>query len=264
MSKRPPPPQSSTSNPHRSKKPRVETLHDGQNPAKRSQSATGTGKSKGKGFTVGPANLPDGTYRRKAQKIKKGLIQRAKLKKNLEKIKREEGLTSVVPNAPANEEGMEDEDEEDEAAARARRRMERAMQSDDGDDITEDEQDIPHTINDENPEINLSDPSSSEASTTPPPDDHHTHPSRHRFTRNPKPSRYKKEITISKKIREAKAEKERIAKAKAAAVEKREMDRKRRNKEMGKGKTARTESGQMKLGRQSKGLLEKVEKLVKR
>lgn len=40
-----------------------------------------------KGFSVGPANLPDGTYRRKTQKIKNDLIQKAKVKKSYAKLK---------------------------------------------------------------------------------------------------------------------------------------------------------------------------------
>jgi hypothetical protein len=47
-------------------------------------------KKKRKGFSVGPANLPDGTYRRKAQKIKDDLIQKAKVKKAYAKVKAEE------------------------------------------------------------------------------------------------------------------------------------------------------------------------------
>ena len=43
-----------------------------------------------KGFTVAPDNLPDGTYRRKAQKIKNDLIQKAKTKKAYAKVKAEE------------------------------------------------------------------------------------------------------------------------------------------------------------------------------
>merc|ERR1712230_280016 len=35
-------------------------------------------KKKRKGFSVGPANLPDGTYRRKTQKIKSDLMQKAR------------------------------------------------------------------------------------------------------------------------------------------------------------------------------------------
>lgn len=44
-------------------------------------------KKQRKGFSVGPANLPDGTYRRKTQKIKEDLIQKAKVKKGYAKIK---------------------------------------------------------------------------------------------------------------------------------------------------------------------------------
>ena len=43
-----------------------------------------------KGFTVAPDNLPDGTYRRKAQKIKNDLIQKAKTKKAYARVKAEE------------------------------------------------------------------------------------------------------------------------------------------------------------------------------
>ncbi|CDM28702.1 hypothetical protein DTO013E5_870 [Penicillium roqueforti] len=45
---------------------------------------------KRKGFSVGPANLPDGTYRRKTQKIKNDLIHKAKVKKAYAKIKAQE------------------------------------------------------------------------------------------------------------------------------------------------------------------------------
>ncbi|RMZ84904.1 hypothetical protein DV738_g272, partial [Chaetothyriales sp. CBS 135597] len=45
---------------------------------------------KRKGFSVGPANLPDGTYRRKTQKIKNDLIQKAKVKKAYAKVKAQE------------------------------------------------------------------------------------------------------------------------------------------------------------------------------
>ncbi|KAK6835339.1 hypothetical protein RU639_001830 [Aspergillus parasiticus] len=45
---------------------------------------------KKKGFSVGPANLPDGTYRRKTQKIKADLIQKAKVKKAYAKVRAEE------------------------------------------------------------------------------------------------------------------------------------------------------------------------------
>ncbi|KAK2750395.1 hypothetical protein FQN57_003875 [Myotisia sp. PD_48] len=55
---------------------------------------------KKRAFTVGPANLPDGTYRRKAKKIKANLIQKAKLKKSYEKVKAQE-LASTATAKPS-------------------------------------------------------------------------------------------------------------------------------------------------------------------
>ncbi|PGH11116.1 hypothetical protein AJ79_05061 [Helicocarpus griseus UAMH5409] len=52
--------------------------------------AAGVVAKKKKGFSVGPANLPDGTYRRKVQKIKSDLIHKAKVKKSYAKVKAEE------------------------------------------------------------------------------------------------------------------------------------------------------------------------------
>ncbi|KAL3480301.1 hypothetical protein BJX99DRAFT_220532 [Aspergillus californicus] len=59
---------------------------DGSALSKQSQSEAPAHKKR-KGFSVGPANLPDGTYRRKTQKIKNDLIQKAKVKKAYAKVK---------------------------------------------------------------------------------------------------------------------------------------------------------------------------------
>ncbi|KAL3494491.1 hypothetical protein BJX62DRAFT_234365 [Aspergillus germanicus] len=59
---------------------------DGTTSNTKHQSETPANKKR-KGFSVGPANLPDGTYRRKAQKIKADLIQKAKVKKAYAKVK---------------------------------------------------------------------------------------------------------------------------------------------------------------------------------
>ncbi|TQS34345.1 hypothetical protein Golomagni_05274 [Golovinomyces magnicellulatus] len=63
------------------------------------------------GFKVGPDNLPDGTYRRKETtviKIKKDLIQKAKLKKSYAKLKARESInptkTSITTSAPQSTE----------------------------------------------------------------------------------------------------------------------------------------------------------------
>ncbi|RMD44175.1 hypothetical protein DV735_g994, partial [Chaetothyriales sp. CBS 134920] len=61
------------------KRPRDDAAGDAAAPSK-----------KRKGFSVGPANLPDGTYRRKTQKIKNDLIQKAKVKKAYAKVKAQE------------------------------------------------------------------------------------------------------------------------------------------------------------------------------
>ena len=47
-------------------------------------------KKQRKGFQVGPANLPDGSWRRKNDKIKAGLIEKAKIKKEYAKLKQRE------------------------------------------------------------------------------------------------------------------------------------------------------------------------------
>ncbi|KAL6236979.1 hypothetical protein BDW75DRAFT_96658 [Aspergillus navahoensis] len=59
---------------------------DGVSSSKKPQ-IDGQANKKRKGFSVGPANLPDGTYRRKTQKIKADLIQKAKVKKAYAKVK---------------------------------------------------------------------------------------------------------------------------------------------------------------------------------
>ncbi|KAF1996631.1 hypothetical protein P154DRAFT_309416 [Amniculicola lignicola CBS 123094] len=52
--------------------------------------ATPAKKQRKTGFSVGPANLPDGTHKRKVQKIKKDLIHKAKLKKEYAKVRARE------------------------------------------------------------------------------------------------------------------------------------------------------------------------------
>ncbi|KAJ5620716.1 hypothetical protein N7510_004700 [Penicillium lagena] len=70
---------------------------------------------KRKGFSVGPANLPDGTYRRKTQKIKSDLIQKAKVKKAYAKIKAEERASAPKKSVYEREE-REDEQHDKETS----------------------------------------------------------------------------------------------------------------------------------------------------
>ncbi|KAJ5752897.1 hypothetical protein N7520_009814 [Penicillium odoratum] len=66
--------------------------------AKASKEPRESAIKKRKGFSVGPANLPDGTYRRKTQKIKSDLIHKAKVKKAYAKIKAQE-LAAPTPKS---------------------------------------------------------------------------------------------------------------------------------------------------------------------
>ncbi|KAK2630432.1 hypothetical protein QTJ16_001252 [Diplocarpon rosae] len=60
------------------------------------------------GFKIGPDNLPDGMHRRKVIKIKKDLIQKAKIKKSYAKIKAQTDLKATPlpaePLEPASQE----------------------------------------------------------------------------------------------------------------------------------------------------------------
>ncbi|GLI74001.1 hypothetical protein PoHVEF18_002233 [Penicillium ochrochloron] len=80
---------------------------------KSSESRAEPAFKKRKGFSVGPANLPDGTYRRKTQKIKSDLIQKAKVKKAYAKIKAQELATNTSKPifTTAEEENTEDKPE---------------------------------------------------------------------------------------------------------------------------------------------------------
>ncbi|KAI4621885.1 hypothetical protein J4E80_004259 [Alternaria sp. BMP 0032] len=71
-------------------------------------------KQKGR-FDIGPANLPDGTHRRKIEKIKKGLITKAKLKKQYAKLKaREENEETTPRKSVYDRESADDDEYEDE------------------------------------------------------------------------------------------------------------------------------------------------------
>jgi len=56
-------------------------------------------RKKKNGFQVGPTNLPDGTYKRKVQKIKQNLIHKAKVKKQFARIKaRQQNKATLHPS----------------------------------------------------------------------------------------------------------------------------------------------------------------------
>lgn len=89
-----------------------------------------------KGFSVGPENLPDGQHKRKAQQIKRNLIEKAKLKKEYAKVKAahdaekptaaDAEITTVSEPHPDRQimidQGPRDENEEREASSFERKR----------------------------------------------------------------------------------------------------------------------------------------------
>ncbi|KAE9968703.1 hypothetical protein BLS_001057 [Venturia inaequalis] len=64
-----------------------------------------------KGFSVGPSNLPDGTYKRKNDKIKQDLIHKAKIKKEFAKVKARHEADNPTPKPTIPAEDAESSEE---------------------------------------------------------------------------------------------------------------------------------------------------------
>ena len=196
-------------------------------------------KSLKKGFSVGPANLPDGTHRRKGiflamneepwtnlrtvQKIKQGLIRKAKVKKSYTKLKEREALDtkpSVYSTPP-------------EASASLELHPERQAM--------------------------LDDPKSAPA--TQEREDPHQQLPRHKKAPRPKAVPFRKEALLAQQRREEnerrRKEHEEASRQRQAKIEERERFRKAMAKARSGGR-----DGQRKLGRESKVLLEKVQRIV--
>ncbi|KAI9718579.1 MAG: hypothetical protein M1812_004030 [Candelaria pacifica] len=182
----------------------------------------GNVKRQKKGFSVGPANLPDGTYRRKVQKIKKDLIHKAKLKKSYAKIKeREAEQPSSFPISPS---------------------------------VVQDE----GTKLELHPERQaMLDEPTTESTSDGRFDDH---PSRSR-ARKPKPVPFEREAKLADR-RKVEAEARRRDREDSHRQRQRKLDeRERFRKAMAKARTG-GKNGQRKLGRESKVLLEKVQRVM--
>ncbi|KAK2801957.1 hypothetical protein FQN50_007513 [Emmonsiellopsis sp. PD_5] len=193
---------------------------------------TGAGGSmtkKKKGFSVGPANLPDGTYRRKVQKIKTDLIHKAKVKKSYAKVKAEE-LANPTPKSNYTAEstlegyGDDERDAQPEPAGLELHPDRQAML------------DAPA----EPPTAILSDRGAPRRDTR----------DRRNSKRRPKPSPFNKEMEIAKRRQEEIEKREKIRDAKQRDRE--AMTRARRPDQFGKRR----------LGRESKVLLDRVKRMV--
>ncbi|EON69226.1 hypothetical protein W97_08485 [Coniosporium apollinis CBS 100218] len=192
-------------------------------------------KKQNKGFSVGPANLPDGTYKRKVQKIKKDLIHKAKVKKSYAKIKQRE-LNGHPPSATAaGEDGA------------------------DGADAPEPASEPPATL-----ELHPSRQARLDRSPSPPIQNVETKDRTRPRERKPKKPRHEtfgKEAAYAAQ-RKAEAEARQAAREEAerqreAKLAERERFRKAMAKARGGGR-----DGKRKLGRESGLLLEKVRRVV--
>ncbi|KAL8688262.1 MAG: hypothetical protein Q9218_005782 [Villophora microphyllina] len=180
-----------------------------------------------KGFSVGPANLPDGTHRRKVKKIKDNLVRKAKVKKSYGKIKAKEPI--IEPRYFAEKVTSDPEDDPKPASMEvhpARQAM-----------LAEPDVQPP--------------PNNSTLSQRP----------RERPSRKRKPAPFEKEARLAQERKEeAQVRREAVEKARAERQCKIE-ERERFRKAMAKARTG-GKNGQRKLGRESKVLLERVKSLV--
>ncbi|KAJ5578251.1 uncharacterized protein N7459_007215 [Penicillium hispanicum] len=178
---------------------------------------------KRKGFSVGPANLPDGTYRRKTQKIKTDLIQKAKVKKAYAKIKAQELANAPKSVYATGEEENEKTQDQNEEAAPASPEL---------------HPDRVAMMNEPSPE------------PAPKPERRPRKEDGNKRERKPRPSAFSKEIEIAEQRRKAieARQKEREAKQKDRDA----MARARRPDQFGKRR----------LGRESNVLLGRVQRMV--
>ncbi|PGH10027.1 hypothetical protein GX51_00294 [Blastomyces parvus] len=180
-------------------------------------------KKKKKGFSVGPANLPDGTYRRKVQKIKGDLIHKAKVKKSYAKVKAKELAEAPAKSSYTQESTLENDGDVT--------KLEPASL-----ELHPDRQAMLDAPQAEQPP-----PSSTDRLPREP---------RNRRKRPPKPSPFTKEVEIARRRQEEIEKKERIREAKQRDRE--AMARAKRPDQFGKRR----------LGRESTVLLDRVKRMV--
>ncbi|KAI7281802.1 hypothetical protein KC345_g3921 [Hortaea werneckii] len=204
-------------------------------------------KQKG-GFQVGPANLPDGTYKRKTQDIKKSLIERAQIKKDYAKLKKQGQITDKDQSLPVPASLAADQEkqarkskspeagEEPEAGPHPDRQqlIDKAALPQGADQMSGGEEDSSQPRRRERPD---------------------------RKARRPKHQPFQREHEAALK-RKAEAEERRKAREEAERQRQQKIEeRERFRKAMAKARQGGP-NGQRKLGRESNVLLERVKKMV--
>ncbi|KAH6856526.1 hypothetical protein B0I37DRAFT_412445 [Chaetomium sp. MPI-CAGE-AT-0009] len=222
------------------------------------------------GFRVGPENLPDGAWRRKVTKIKKDLITKAKVKKQYAKIKAEhQKQASAPPPAPQDHTQAKDgseptahpnQEEEGAEPTPAQIHPERQAMLDEPSSRPKPGQ---HQHQQQHQPPSETDPSST---TVPNPEQQQPHPQtqpQKRPRKTHRPDYYTKELAAAERAKQQAAERAAEAAAREQERQRRVAERERYRKAMAKAKTPGRD-GRVKLGRESKLLLERVQRVVGR
>ncbi|KAF3048345.1 hypothetical protein E8E12_011710 [Didymella heteroderae] len=185
-------------------------------------------KKQKKGFQIGPANLPDGMHKRKVKKIKENVIYKAKLKKQYAKLKaREEGAEDAPRKSVYEREAEANVDNDELAEPVPEPTLE--PHPDRVKMLEEPEKEVPVSSFDRRQRRQRADPFQKEAEI----------------------ARKKKEQAEARQKAREEADKERTKKI---------AERERFRKAMAKARGG--PNGQRKLGRESKVLLEKAQRLM--
>lgn len=190
-----------------------------------------TKKRQKSGFNVGSGNLPDGLHRRKNQAIKQALIDRARIKKDFAKLKRNAGVSDepeTLPQPASHALDAAEEEEEPTTAPHPDRQT-----------LIEKEEEAPEAEAERKADFEP----------------------RQRKQRKPKVVPFKKEYN---EAQQRKAEAEERRKAREDAMRERDekiAERDRFRKAMAKARTGGP-NGQRKLGRESQVLLDRVKRMV--
>jgi len=240
-------------------------------------------KKHSKGFSVGPAHLPDGSYKRRVQKIKRDLIHKAKIKKSYAKIRAKElgqpqqDARSRAAARDEDDDGDGDDshgDEHEHDAVAPGSSSEVPVLHDDGGD---DEGDWEGLSDDLEQPQQQQQPEPAAAPLEPHPDrsalieNAHAAPDRQdgnarwrssgpdgrHHRRRPEP--FSKEAAIAERQRAEMQERRRVREEAEKQRLEKTAERERFRKAMAK---ARGKDGKRKLGRESVVLLEKVKRIV--
>ncbi|GAB7359134.1 hypothetical protein MBLNU230_g5201t1 [Neophaeotheca triangularis] len=243
-----------------------------QSSKKHKSTSTPKPTTKKHGFQVGPANLPDGTYKRKTQEIKRNLIERANIKKEYAKVKKLSKDPSQDRKEKRDALPVPASVRLDEEKERRRKAMMEGQEADDssgsGSDSDSEEPEAEPEAEEEQAAkaVDTPHPSRQDLMEGPPPaapepDDDTVHPSRQPRVRRAKTAPFQREYSAAQK-RKQEAEERRLQFERAEAQKQEKLaEREKFRRQMAKAR-GNGYGGKRKLGRESGPLLDKVRRMV--